>query len=167
MQLERETNVVVIKMDDNEDLFVTLEKACKDQVLRSGLVLFGIGMIRDFELGYYNGEEYEFRSFEEPCELVALHGTIAWVDDKPSLHLHAGVGTQDLEMKAGHLKKATVNGIAEIGIIKLTDIELKRWKNEQTGLNELLISKASKATHHVSSMDRRSPGRRSMDLDLD
>jgi predicted DNA-binding protein with PD1-like motif len=138
-------------------------------MLKSGIVVFGIGMIKDFELGYYNGNEYEFTAFEEPAELVAMHGTIATVDGRPSIHLHVGVATNDLTMKGGHLNKATVNGMVEMGIIKLTDVEFKRWKNDATGFTELLISKASSSTHHVRNVPhaRRGIGRRSMDLDLD
>jgi predicted DNA-binding protein with PD1-like motif len=169
MQAERETNIIAVKMDNNEDLMASLEGLCKDQMVKSGLVLFGIGMIRDFELGYFNGKEYEFTEFQEPAELVALHGSIATVDEAPSIHLHAGVATRDLALKGGHLRKATVNGLVEIGIIKLTDVELTRWKNDTTGFTELLVSKASDSTHHVRRVphDRRGIGRRSMDLDLD
>jgi len=169
MQAERETNIIVVKMDNNEDLFKTLEKLAQDQMIKSGLVLFGIGMLRDYELGYYKGKEYQWTAFSDPAELVALHGTIATVDEAPSIHLHAGLATKDLGLTGGHLKKATVNGLAEIGIIKLTDIELTRKKNPNSGLNELLISKASRSTQAVRKMptEGHSPGKRSMDLDLD
>jgi hypothetical protein len=169
MQVERETNVIVLKLDNGEDLFKTLERLAQDQMIKSGMVLFGIGMLRDFELGYYLGKDYQWTTFQEPAELVALHGTIATVDDKPSIHLHAGVATKDLGLKGGHLKGATVNGLAEIGIIKLTDIELTRKKNPNSGLTELLISKASRSTQAVRKMPTEglSPGKKSMDLDLD
>jgi len=169
MQVERETNIVMVKLDNNEDLFKAIEKVAADQMIRSGMVLFGIGMLRDFELGYYKGKEYQWTTFAEPAELVALHGTIATVDGSPSIHLHAGVALSDLGLKGGHLKKATVNGLAEIGMIKLTDIELTRKMNPSSGLNELLISKASKSTQAVrrTSSEGHNPGKRSMDLDLD
>lgn len=169
MQVERETNILVVKLDNNEDLFSTLEKIAQDQMIKSGMVLFGIGMLRDIELGYYLGKDYQWTTITEPSELVALHGTIATVDDAPSLHLHAGLAYQDHGLKGGHLKKGTVNMLAEIGIIKLTDVELTRKKNPNSGLNELLISKASKSTQAVRKMptEGRSPGKRSMDLDLD
>ena len=169
MQVEHETNIYVVKMENGEDLLAMLEKLARDEFIRSGLVIFGIGMIRDFELGFYDGKEYDFTPFDDPAELVALHGTIATVDKRPSIHLHAGVATDDLSMKGGHLNKATVNGVAEIGIIKLMDVELTRWKNDTTGFYELLVSKASKSTDHVRKVphSRRGIGRRSMDLDLD
>jgi len=169
MQVERETNIIVVKLDNGEDLFPMLEKVANDQMLKSGLVIFGIGMLRDFELGYYNGKEYEWTKHNDPAELVALHGTIATVDGAPSIHLHAGLAPKGLALVGGHLKKATVNGLAEIGLVKLIDVEMTRKKNPTTGLNELFLSKASTGTHHVRkpNTDPHSPGRRSMDLDVD
>lgn len=164
MQFAKESNLIAIKLEDGEHLISGLEQAFAQNMIKSGVIVGGIGMITGFKLGYYAGKEYINREFSEPHELVSLQGNISQMDGgKPMLHLHASVSARDNTMFGGHLISATVKNMAEIFALRLVDIELKRRKNEKSGLNELEFHKASEIKLSHGTKHRSG----SMELDLD
>ena len=48
-----EGNFVVLKLDDGEELFECLEKAITEFDIRSGMIISGIGMLANFEIGFF------------------------------------------------------------------------------------------------------------------
>ena len=54
------------------------------------------------------GRQYKPHELTVPHEVVALHGTIAWADGNPSLHLHGALAGPDHHLVGGHLLRATV-----------------------------------------------------------
>ncbi|MGB9636704.1 MAG: PPC domain-containing DNA-binding protein [Thermoplasmata archaeon] len=135
MMFVRENNWYVVKVEDGEDLFQCMEKFIREEKLASGVILMGIGMLRDFELGYFNGREYVKKRYEKPHELVSLKGTVAGY----MLHLHAALANEKHEIIGGHLFSAKTCILNEIFIQRLMEISLNRIKNEKTGLMELVI----------------------------
>ncbi|MEM0149733.1 MAG: DUF296 domain-containing protein [Candidatus Micrarchaeaceae archaeon] len=125
-----------IKFDAGDDLFEQLGKACKDYSIKSGFVVFGIGALKNFEIGYFDGKRYLKQKYKEPHELVALHGSIA--DANQVFHLHAALGGKDHRIIGGHLFGATVDPLVEMLILK-ADTRFTRKKNSETGLNELFF----------------------------
>ncbi len=85
------------------------------------LVLGGIGMLRDFELGYFDGEEYHKRSFAEPYELVTLQGTVVaqGPEGLPIAHLHATLASPDHRCVGGHLFSGVVGVTLEVNLLSL------------------------------------------------
>ena len=137
MIAKKEGNTVLIKLDDGEDLMEKLTEALSLLRVRHGVILTGIGMLKDFEIGYYNGEEYEKEMHEEPHELVAMHGSVAWVDGKHDLHIHVGLAGKDHRLIGGHLLKAKVCVLNEISVLATERIEITRKKDEATGLRQM------------------------------
>ncbi len=134
MKVRREGNVLVMRLDDGEDLFQSLEAALQMNSVTSGVILTGIGMLRDFEIGYYNGKDYEKKRREEPHELVALHGSIASGPENLRLHLHAALASPEHEIIGGHLFGGKVCVVNEITVLALDNIGLVRTRDERTGL---------------------------------
>jgi len=122
----------VVRMMDGEDLISGLSSLGVD----SAIVLCGIGMLREFELGYWNGEAYERHRFVAPVELVSLQGTIASLDGERVIHLHACVAQQDGTTRGGHLFAGTVHNTAEIALREPPGIVLER-RQEPNGLSGL------------------------------
>jgi len=122
----------VVRLMDGEDLLGELRRLSAD----SAIVVCGIGMLREIELGYWNGEVYEKHHFDTPVELVSLQGTIARSGDERVVHVHACVGKPDGSALAGHLFAGTVHNTAEIGLRLPGGIVLER-KVEETGLTGL------------------------------
>lgn len=139
MHGKEEDSIVALKLDSGEDIFQCLHKAIKDFDIKSGYVLMGIGMLRDIEIGYFDGDKYLTKSLEEPHELISLQGSIS-TKDEIVIHLHCSLAGPDHNIIGGHLSKGTVNVINEILIKKVDEIELGRNLNPGTGLKELYIS---------------------------
>jgi predicted DNA-binding protein with PD1-like motif len=139
MQSAQEGNMIIIKLDDGEDLLEMIESVIKKHEIGSALIISGIGMLRNFEIGYYNGEKYINEHFVDPMELLSMHGSIAEGEEN-RIHIHVGVANNEHKMMGGHLMKAKVCMLNEIVLMKLKDIKLTRELNEKSGLMELIIS---------------------------
>ena len=138
MQSNEEGLFIVVKLDKAERIFDSLTEVIDKHEIKSGLVLSGIGMLRNVKLGYYSGEEHNSKTFEKPRELVALHGSITTGGDTV-IHLHCALAGEDYTVIGGHLMGAEVAVIAEIVIAKLSEIVLGREFNPKTGLKELSV----------------------------
>jgi predicted DNA-binding protein with PD1-like motif len=142
MQVREDDGLVVIRLHEGEDLFPTLLEALARVDLRSGVILTGLGMLKDFELGWFDHSTmgYQKRTFTTPHELVALSGTVAEADIEGERrvvpHVHAALAGPDLSMVGGHLWKATVTVLNEISILR-SGLPLLRRHNPATGLMEL------------------------------
>ena len=134
MEFKTESNVVVVKLCDGEDFFESMEKIVKKCNIESGIVLCGIGQLKNFELGYFDGKKYVRKTFEKPMELVSMQGSIAG-----TFHIHCALADEKQRIYGGHLFKGVVGVVNEIVILKLNKIKLKREKDKKTGLKPLKI----------------------------
>ncbi len=138
METKQEGNTVMIKLSDGEDLFPSLEAAARKHGVENGAVMWGIGMLQDFEVGFYGPIGYEKKAFDGRHELIALHGSIAMKAD-PKLHLHVAVGRSDHTVHGGHLFRARASMVNEICVMRFEDIHMTRVLNEATKLRELVL----------------------------
>ncbi len=134
-----ESNVIVARLHDGEELLPSLETIAVERGIVSAIVLTGIGMLREFTLGYYNGEEYKKTEIAAPHELVTLQGSFAKFEGEMIVHVHGTLGDKDHKTVSGHIFGGKINGLAEITILKLNKLELYRELNENTGLKEMHI----------------------------
>ncbi len=132
-----EKNYIVVKIEKGEDVGESITKVLDDYGIFSGLVEFGIGMIRGLEIGYWNGKEYEKAQLQSPGEVVSFHGSIS--SNEPRLHIHVSVALSDHSVNGGHFFSGTADPLMEVHILKLEEIVLKRALNKKTGLKELMI----------------------------
>lgn len=143
MQTARDGSRWILRLDDGQDLFETLSAVAEKEGIRAGAVLFGIGMFRRSTVGYWNGSEYVVTDLTVPHEVVALHGTIARADGRPSIHLHAGLAGPDHRLVGGHLVRATVGAIQEIVIESFPGRSFGRPLVESFGLRMLDLEPGS------------------------
>lgn len=100
----------------------------------SALILTGIGMVREVELGYWNGKEYEIHAHPAPAELISLQGNLAMDEMGVQIvHAHVSLSKQDGSVHGGHLIRATVHKTVEMALLQLEAIALER-KLESNGL---------------------------------
>ena len=123
--------MLFLRIDNNEDFFDILLKVSEKENITSAIILSGIGMLKDFEIGYFNIEkkQYEIAFFEVPYELLSLTGNISLKDDKIFPHLHVALAGSDKNVIGGHLFKARVCNTVEL-FIKIIQFELIREKRE-------------------------------------
>ena len=165
MLFGKESNIIVIKLDEGENLHNGIEQALGQNMIKSGIILGGVGMVTDFKLGYYDGKEYITEEYKEPHELLTLQGSVAHAGQgKLLLHIHCTVANTAHQVFGGHLISATVKYMNEIFVLRMVDVELGRRKNDRTGLMELEIHKASDIKLHSTAAKHRSG---SLELDLD
>ena len=138
MKSAADANLIMAKLEDGEDLLASLHQIVKEHRIDSGTVLWGIGMLRDFEVGYFDGKAYHRKTFGPPHELLALHGSIAARAD-PVFHLHVAGGNESHGVVGGHLFKATVNVLSEVCIARFERVRLGRELNPRSGLRELVV----------------------------
>ncbi|MGI0148812.1 MAG: PPC domain-containing DNA-binding protein [Thermoplasmata archaeon] len=138
MESRQEGNTIFVTLSDGEDLFPSLETVAREHRLESGSVLWGIGMMQDFEIGFFRPSGYEKTSFSDRHELLGLHGSLAMRAD-PKIHLHATVGRPDHSAIGGHLFRAKAAVVNEIQIARFEAIRFNRRFDEKTGLRELVF----------------------------
>jgi len=120
----------VVRLQDGEDLVKVLRKLKSD----AAMIVAGIGMIRDVELGYWNGSDYEIHAYKEPAELLSLQGNLAMNEAGERIaHVHVSLARKDGSVRGGHLVAATVHNTLEMGLLPLEAIALDR-KQESNGL---------------------------------
>ena len=127
-----------MKLSDGEDLFPSLEAAARAHRIEDGTVLWGIGMLQDFEIGFFGPKGYHKTVFSDRRELLGLHGSISLRGD-PKIHLHVTVAGLDHAAIGGHLFRAKVAVVNEIQVMGFDEIRLNRRFNEKNGLRELVF----------------------------
>ncbi len=120
--------MVVFRFEDGKDVIESLKRVAKEHQIRSGVILSGIGMLRDFGISFYSREKggYITHKFNEPVELLSLSGNISLRNNEPFFHLHVALAKEDKSAIGGHLKKATVHNTLEGIMVKFSEIKLTR-----------------------------------------
>ncbi len=136
MKSAMEGSLILVKLDDGEDLLAMLRMVAEHYRIESGLIHWGIGAVRDFEIGYFDGHEYHRRVFGPPHEMLSLHGTITPKTDL-AMHIHISAAGPGFQVVGGHLFKATVATLGEICVSRLDHVRLNRVLNPKSGLREL------------------------------
>jgi predicted DNA-binding protein with PD1-like motif len=127
----------MLRLDDGDDLFAQLRDFSGRHAVKAASVVEGIGMLKEAEIGYWNGQQYVPHRLSAPHELIALHGSIAEADGAPSLHLHAALGDPDHRVVGGHLLRATVGVLAELFVVSFPGRTFGRPLDETFGLRRL------------------------------
>jgi uncharacterized protein len=142
MQIVRDGGRHMLRLDDGQDLFETLQEVARKEDLRAAAVVSGIGMLRQATLGYWDGSQYRPHELKEPHELIALHGSIARADGGPSIHLHAAASGPDHRLVGGHVIRAQIGVLAEIVLEAFPGRTFGRPMNESFGLRMLDLEPA-------------------------
>jgi predicted DNA-binding protein with PD1-like motif len=111
-----------------------LQQVGQEYGLQTAVILSGIGMWQDTELGFFRGPAtgYEIFRYLEPCELLTLTGNLSRQKSGIHLHLHATLATPNGIAVGGHVHKATVNLTNELFLLE-TEIPIFR-REEENGL---------------------------------
>jgi predicted DNA-binding protein with PD1-like motif len=137
MEYREDSSLIFVRLHQNEDLFETLRHICRECNLTVGVIVSGIGMLKQAELNYYvESGRYSPILLPEPLELVSLTGSIIHQDGECHVHVHAVLARENKETVAGHLSRAKVNVTSEIVMLK-TNVPAIRKMDPKTGLMAL------------------------------
>jgi predicted DNA-binding protein with PD1-like motif len=133
--------VVTIGLQPGELLLESIETALKEKEIRDGVVISGIGTLKNLRMHYITGidppPKDEIVNIERPLELLSVSGIIA----DGEAHLHVVVSCKQEEMFGGHLEHGSkVAYLAEIAILRCDDLEITRKLDEQRRI-KLLASR--------------------------
>ncbi len=122
---------IFVRMDNGEDFYGVVNDVLKETEARSAIVLGGIGMLMEFEIGWFNVEkgEYEREFVSVPHELLSVQGNVSDMDGEPFAHVHVSLAGPSRSVVGGHLFKAKVCNTVELFLEKL-DIDLYREKGK-------------------------------------
>lgn len=138
MESREEGSTVLVKLSDGEDVFGGLQEAARQHRIDSGAVLWGIGMLQDFEIGFFAPTGYEKKVFADRHELLSFHGSVA-LRGEPKFHVHVAAAGRDHGVIGGHLFRARTCVVNEIGLQRFDSVRLNRRLNPKTTLNELVF----------------------------
>lgn len=130
----------IVRLEKGEELIATLTKLVEDEKIPTCWIS-GLGASSSAELGFYDidKQEYNWQTFDEPMEILALSGNISWLDAKPNLHIHGSFSKKDFSSVGGHIKELVVNGTCEIFLHKWDSDSLTRSLDSAVGINLLDI----------------------------
>ena len=138
MQYRKSGDRYFVYIEKEESVLETLTDFCSARKINNGQV-FGIGAIKDVELGAYDPEtkHYTRKVFTGSYELISFQGNIMLLDGKPFIHAHVTIGDHDFKIKGGHLFAARVAVVGEFIVLPLAgdakreldpEIRLAVWK---------------------------------------
>ena len=139
MQSKEKDGVVFIRLFPGEDIYQSLEEACRKHRVETAVVLSGVGQLKNFRLGYFKEKgDYAPQEFEKPHELLSLTGSISNREGDYNFHLHVALGNEEKKVIGGHLIKGEVEVTNEIVLLK-TGLRVKRKLEESTGLQGMFL----------------------------
>lgn len=120
--------VVVLRFKYDADLLGGLEKAVKDQKIQSGVVLSGVGSVRNYHVHSVSNRTFPSKNVfvkdtESPADIVSMNGYI--IDGR--VHCHMTMTNADKAF-GGHLEPGTTVftfAIVTIGVFD-DSVDLKR-----------------------------------------
>ncbi len=137
MYSNMENNVVTAKFDAGSDIMEDLREIAKKYDIASGSILWGIGMMRDFEIGYFKGQDYAREKFHERHEIVSFHGSIS--ENEPRFHIHAAGANEKHQVIGGHFFSGIAEPLMEIQILKIGSFKITREMNKKLNVYEMKI----------------------------
>ena len=139
MEIARKEAFVLVRLEHGEDIIESIKQTVKEE--RSTMVLVvGLGMISDFELGFFDRGNYLTQSYNDPHELLSLQGTIA-TEGEPRIHIHATVANKEHEAFGGHLMRGKAWMSNEIGLLRLERLISVRSMDPEKKVGILYIKK--------------------------
>jgi len=130
--------VIIGRIMPDEDLEDAITELVKKYNIKSGLINV-IGALKKFTIGYFNidTKEYQFKTYEEPVELVSCMGNVAYKEGEPIIHLHFMVARPDYSILGGHLGQPSIVSVTGEVYIYETDEKITRAQDPRFDLSLL------------------------------
>lgn len=128
--------MLTFRLKPGQYLKEEIEKAAREQAIRSGVLLSVVGSLRSAVLrmaGSSSKNQIE-KTWDGPFEIVSGTGTIS----KEGCHIHISLSDKEGGVIGGHLKDGcVVKTTAEIVIGFFEDVTYRRVFDKSTGFKEL------------------------------
>ena len=135
MPVEKDMDVIAIRLKPGEDLKQSLLRYCIDRKIDAAYMLSCVGSLRQATIRFAN--QLEGTVFEQPLEIVSLEGTLS----QQGVHLHIAVSDSEGQVIGGHLMDGSnIYTTAEIVLGVVPNTIFKREIDPLTGYRELTIT---------------------------
>ena len=136
MKNSAESFVLVLKT--GEKLQEGIIKCATDELV--GASIHGIGQFLNPTFAYYGpNEKPQIITLDGIYEVISLNGNISLSNTHYYTHIHAVLGNNKLEARAGHIKESTIGATAEL-IITPFSKPLVRDVNSDTGFGPIVTA---------------------------
>ncbi len=124
MEKARSGPYLALRLDHGEDILEAIGEATEAEE-GTLLVVAGLGMISDFELGYFDNGVYISKPYQGAHELLSMQGSVASTGT-PRIHVHVTVADKEHKAFGGHLMRGKVWMSNEIALLRLSDVRSSR-----------------------------------------
>lgn len=129
-------NNYIFRLLPDQDLYEGILEYCLSQHIQSGCIVSAVGCVK--VATFRKADGLSVYSEQNNFEFTSLSGTIS----QDGMHLHIQLCDNNLHSIGGHLLKGTlVNTTMEIVIMKLSNYQLTREFDGETGYDELKVVK--------------------------
>ncbi|MFG6093728.1 PPC domain-containing DNA-binding protein [Leptothoe sp. ISB3NOV94-8A] len=133
--VEKDVDVIAIRLKPGEDLKQSLLRYCIDQKIDAAYMLSCVGSLRKAAIRFAN--QPEGTVFKQPLEIVSLEGTLS----QHGAHLHIVVSDSEGHVIGGHLMDGSnIYTTAEIVLGIVPNTIFKREIDPLAGYRELTIT---------------------------
>ena len=143
----RAGRIIAARLFEGENLYESIESIAEKEEIKSAAVLITGGIRKaDVVVGPKTETpkiEPEFLNFTGPGEVLGVGTLYCDDEDKPKLHLHAGIGKGAKPIVGCPRSGASIFLILEVTIIEITGIDAKRESDPTSGFKLLRIKKKS------------------------
>lgn len=126
-----------VHVEEGVQLHEAYRAFAREHRIEAAAIVSGIGMLKDPELGFFDGARYHKTQLRGAFELVSTQGNIALLEGQPFTHLHVSVAGPDLVARAGHLFAGEVHISHEGAVRPLDGVPLRRARDPATQLANL------------------------------
>jgi len=132
--------VIVVRLEDNDDVYESIHEVARREEIRCAM-LVALGGLRRAKVvvGPKSPEgkpQPMFREFDDAREAVGV-GTLFWDDQGPQMHLHMGIGREDVTLVGCPRGGADAFCVLEVVIVELTGIDAVRKLDPAVGFKLL------------------------------
>ena len=125
---------VCVRLRRGDDLLRSVQELAQREALRCAVVLSGVGCVTRARVRDASG--VTVRQLDEPCEIVALQGTVS----AARCHLHIALAREDLTTLGGHLMEGTViNTTCELVLLEQDGGRCGVEQDDETGYDEIVF----------------------------
>lgn len=128
MKAKRSGNVLVVRLDENDEVISSIKDIMISEGMISGIVVSFVGALKSCRLILKKGLEKSVKTHME----VLGNGNLSYYKGEPFVHIHVSAGS-DQDVLVGHLLEGIVDIFCEIAIIP---IEMKLIRKYKTSLAE-------------------------------
>lgn len=127
MIVKKYNDIYCIRLIHKEDFLEQLMKLANDHNMENAIILNGVGMLKNAQIGYYDNGEYLTKNITAPAELVSTNGNM-FINSEgmPEWHIHVALAEKSHNMIGGHLLGGMVWNTAEIFIQTISEAKFIR-----------------------------------------